>query len=463
MAALSGRNREIVRTLVQSAPDGVVARLQQALAETGDDAILGEVRQLVEAEVRDRELRDRVLAPLAPLCVGDGSDPDRLTFPVQILRLIWRALKTAAPQEMAEVQSAATAYELAIASQKRPEDPAAAYDALLAKCAEALRAPASREFQTIADLGDAARTSGAATLAACLDIAPVVRQAMERLPAWIGHPSDEVTAAARVAFKDAVQIAEDAGPRYFEMLAAHLNPPWKVLRVISAVMERPTERYLAESELQGFAERTTSDIDRALAAISHLDLDSGPSLARAVGHGVGEINNQIYELEHYFELDPTYGWGKHSLEQKNALAGAVESRLKDAERYALEALPSEVSTASKFRRSSPSLEEPPLATIVKRASAALAFSQAVRPFADHGGYSSASRKLQEKISTYLDRYVEEVLETVRAGRCEPTVAHAYLLVAADFAAFVRDEAAADLIRRRAEAVRPPESAPSVPD
>ena len=131
---------EIVRTLVESAPDRVVGRLQRALAESSDYATFADVRQVVEAEARDRELRDSVFAPLAPLCIGDGSDPDRLTFPAEILGLLWRGLKATAPRAIARALTAAETAELAIASQMRPEDPAYAYDALIAKCAEAVRA-----------------------------------------------------------------------------------------------------------------------------------------------------------------------------------------------------------------------------------------------------------------------------------------------------------------------------------
>ena len=49
------------------------------------------------------------------------------------------------------------------------------------------------------------------------------------------------------------------------MLAAQMAHPWMVLRIISAVMDKPSERYLRDSELGGFAERVTDNVlhDRA--------------------------------------------------------------------------------------------------------------------------------------------------------------------------------------------------------
>src|SRR5437660_5267625 len=129
MAALSDRKIEIVRTLVESAPDKIVGGLQKALAETGGDSVLAGVRQLVEAEARDRMLRNTMFSPVAALCVGDGSGAHSLVFPARALAFIWRGLKTAAPIEMAAAHNAAAAMASAIAAEQRLPDPSKAYDA----------------------------------------------------------------------------------------------------------------------------------------------------------------------------------------------------------------------------------------------------------------------------------------------------------------------------------------------
>ena len=93
MAALSERKIAIVRTLVESAPDKVVGSLRQALAETSDESALGGVKRLVEVEVYERNLRNTVLQPIAPMCVGAGDDPHKLTFPSRVLGLVWRGVR----------------------------------------------------------------------------------------------------------------------------------------------------------------------------------------------------------------------------------------------------------------------------------------------------------------------------------------------------------------------------------
>ena len=64
MVTLSDRKIEIVRTLVESAPDRIVGGLQRALAATNGDTVLASVKLLVEAEAADRLLRNTVFQPV---------------------------------------------------------------------------------------------------------------------------------------------------------------------------------------------------------------------------------------------------------------------------------------------------------------------------------------------------------------------------------------------------------------
>src|ERR1700744_4774988 len=99
MVALSDRKIEIVRTLVQSAPDTIVGGLREALLEATGDTVLASVRQLVEAEARAGALRNTVFDPVAPLFAAGRASFEDLSFPPQALALLWRGLKTTAPEE----------------------------------------------------------------------------------------------------------------------------------------------------------------------------------------------------------------------------------------------------------------------------------------------------------------------------------------------------------------------------
>jgi hypothetical protein len=456
MPVLSDRKIEIVRTLVEAAPDRIVGGLQRALAETGGESALAPVRQLVEAEAADRILRNAVFLPVAPLCVGDGTTKDRLTFPAKALALTWRGLKATAPQEVEAATHAAQALASAMAAQQRLPDPTQVFDRVVAAAAQALRAAEVRDFRAVAELCDKARPNGAQAFGACLDISPVVRRAIPRLHEWVEKPATEVSAAARLAFKDAVAIDEDGGPRFFEMLGGHIAPSWMVLRIISAVMDKPTERYLHDSELGGFAERVLDEIDAALKAIGKLDLDAGPAAGREAAESVGRITEETFELEVCMELYKDHGWGKRIFEQKKTLAGLVERILKDAEKLVGQALPVGASGFGRTRKSTPRFENPPDPRAVGRAATALAFAQEVRPFAGHGGFSASHSKIMEKLGDSLEHYVEEAIDIARHGHAEAQLVQAYLIAAAELARFIRDERAAELIRRRAATATPDE-------
>ncbi|MFC3070953.1 hypothetical protein [Phenylobacterium soli] len=447
MAALSERKIEIVRQIVESAPDRVVGGLEAALSETSEDSALAGVRRLVDAEARDRRLRNGVLQPIAPMCVGDGKDPARLTFPARALAAVWRGLKETAPEAVSDAAVAMIDY--------RPgESPNEPFDHLVRLAANALRNRASRDFEIAADVCEAARPGGAELFALCLDLSPVVRRALPKLPEWIAHFGKDTTAAAKLAYKDAVAIADDAGPRFFDMLSAQLAHPWMVLRIISAVMTKPTERYLADSEMSGFGQRVMQEIEDTLKAVSKLDPLAGPEAGRVAAKQVELITFLVSEIETCVELSKEHGWGHEITKHRKSLAAVVESHLRSADKFARAALPTQPPKLRRIRRQMPKLNLMPDPVAVKRAITLLTFSHEVRASANYGGFAAARGKLLEGLGEMLDNYVEELLDLLRTGDAEDEgVGYAFMEVAAEISHLVRDERAAELVRRRTAAVR----------
>lgn len=447
MAALSERKIEIVRSLVAAAPDKVVTALKAALAQTGDDSPLAPVRRLVTAEAADRNLRNIVLQPIAPMCVGDGKDPHSVVFPGRVLGCLWQGLKAIAPHEIEEAA-------LALYDFRPGESSTEPFDLPVRLATEALRAGEPQPFREAAELCDLARPGGAAQLLRCLELSPVVRRAIIRLPEWTAHFGDDIVAAARIVYRDAVAVAEDAGPCFFDMLAAQLPHPWMVLRIISAVMDKPTERYLADSELGGFGERVMSDIDAAIHAITRIDVDGGPAVALAMSNVVELITLQTAELEATIELDREHGWGHRIVKQKIALASAVEGRMREADRYVALSLPTLPEKIKRVVRSVPRLTLPVDPKAVARAITLLSFARDVRNSADFGGFAAMRAKLLEKTGEMLGRYLDELADLIKTGDAgDMEVVQGFLDVVAKFNAIVRDDKAAEPLRRRIAAIR----------
>lgn len=457
MPGLSEQKADIVRRLVETSPDRVVGALNAALAGAGGDSALSDVRRLVEAETQDRRLRNLVLQPAAPLFRVQAGPHGILAFPPKALAHLWRGLKQARPDEIGAI-----AAQLADIYGK--EVSADALDALCQTAGEALRAREPADFAVAARLCDEAMPDGAELLAKCIDLIPVCRDVMPRLGDWITRTTEASTAAARLAYKDAVAVSEDAGVRFFEMLAAQLAHPWMVLLVISAVMDRPCESYFAGSEFAPFALQLMDAIDAGLQSLAQIDVAAGASAGAAAAKRVETISLQIHEIEESIEVKPGGPWAPRLTAQKLALASKVEERLRAAEKATQAALPTHSSRVAKKLKQVPQLSVAPDAKAVTEARALLTFALEVRSSANHGGFAASRGKLIETVGGIIDDHVEETLAELRSGDpLDTAIAAQHLAAAADLRVAMGDEKAAEVIRRRGAAAingRPPAETPA---
>jgi hypothetical protein len=442
MGQISEARLDVVRGLIAQAPDAAVRNLLRALsADGGHDEGLTSIQHLVEAEAADRRARNMTFAPIAPLCCIPGPFT-RLSFPPRTLALIWKAAKAETPDQVAEAK--------ALAANWRPENSPAVFDAICTRTAERLRTGGGA-FEPVVESANAG--GGAEALAGCLDIAEVTRRALNQMPEWLGRMTSEKAAKVRLAYRDAVAVAEDAGPRLFEMLAAHLSEPWLILRVISGVMDKPAEGYLSASEHASFPERVLDDIDRRLAELSAFKAQAGRDAAMTAAQCVQIATTEVSEVEQSIALTPEGIWGKRLARQRKALAATIEAHLRAVDAAVGQALPLQtVRMGPRSRRGVPKLVQDPDPALKETASALLIFVAEVRASAAVGGFASARAKALEVVDARLESYVEDLLEEIRGGESPDLPrARAYLEVAAELCGLARDEKAAQIVRRRAAA------------
>jgi hypothetical protein len=218
-----------------------------------------------------------------------------------------------------------------------------------------------------------------------------------------------------------------------------------ILRIISAVMDKPNERYLHDSELASFAEVVLEEVDLTLKAAAAFRGSGGPPAAHEMARRCTLAVQQIMEIEANVELSRESGWGHRLYKQRAALADSIEARMREAEKAVLEALPLQTGRGKR----GPRLDAPPAPIAVDDALTLLTFSDALHTAANYGGFSASRNRMTEKVGEHLDLYVEEALQALRSD-AEPTLIRDYLDCAADFARLVRGEKAAELIRRRAQ-------------
>lgn len=444
MPGLPDAKLDIVRHLVASAPDKVVDGLRTALASAAGDTALAGVRRVVEAEVAERILRNQVLEPVAPL-FADPSATEALRFAPHALPLLWRGLRAVAPDEVEGAALALETYEPGVTTSEP-------FDLLVERLVDEIDARAQPEIVAGLEAIEAARPGAALALRACLTISPVVRRARMKLPQWIVRTSQEQSAAARIAYRDACRSGDDLGPYFFEMLAAQLAEPWTILRIVAAVMDRPAEAYLAGSELAVFATRLMDTIDLGLEGVAKFDLDGGQAAGDSAAKEVETLTLQIAELENAIELSRDGVWGARIQKQKQVLAATVETRLRELPKVQAAALPSQKVRSARGVVSEPRLHQPPDPAKIERCRSLLAFLAGVRPSANYGGFASTRAKMIEQAGETLDQYVDDVLAAVREGLApDLDIAGGFLEAAAEFAGPIREPRAGEIIRRRSAA------------
>lgn len=435
----------MLKGLLAASPDDVVRGLERAVCKEGASGSLAAVGAMIESEVATRSVRAHALAPVKGLFRARQAD-GRPAFPVPALSLLWKALQADRPDWVKQAQD--SCYYL------DPDEPSPpVFDLLCSHGAEGLRAGARPEFQAVASMLEADRRGSTQTLILALDLAPIVRQPLLRLTDWIQRMTDDRRASARIAYKDAGAMGEGGGPLMFEMLAAHLKHPCQILRVVSAIMDHPGERYLAASELAPFGERAIAAIDAQVALLKGLRPGMGVGAAEQAAQAVHEAVDTITELGQSVQLYRDGPWGQRVVKLKQGLASLVEQRLFEIEEAVALALPMQkLRYSARIVSNAPKLDEPPSDGALRLAVGLLTFSEAVRGCANDGGFAGARGKVHETVGIRIDRYVEDVLEQIRLGDAvDIHRAQEFLDIAAQLMSLVRDRQAGGVVRRRAAA------------
>jgi hypothetical protein len=450
MGRLSEAKLGTVRLLIEQAPDSTLRSLESALAASSGQDELGDLLHgMCRKERADRRARQTVFAPIAPLARKPEQRFSGLSFPPDMLKLLWRGLKQIEPDrtDMAVIE----------ANQPPSEEPTPVFDELCLACVEALGDPDAIAFEPARQRLMHEGREALHRFTLLLELAPVIRSVLPRLDAWVRNLSGDNAAGVRLAFKDACAKDDEGGFLLMEVFYAHLVEPWQVLRLISAVMDRPNERFLAASEMAAFPERLLADIDLRIDTLRKFDANRGAEGGAATAASAYIATQEIAEFEQWIELQREAPWHKRLTEQKKALALAAEQRLKEAEKLVDQALPVQARNGpARGLRPAPRLTDDPNYAVVRKAEGILAFIDESRSAATYGGFGAMRQKVSEAISDRLDRYAEDLIDRLCHDEEEDTSVpdariRAYLEIAAGFLGLTRDPKSAEIVRRRAAA------------
>jgi hypothetical protein len=431
-----------IRALLQRSPDFAVQGLASLLAsDKSNDPSLELVRRLVTAEAADRRLRSLAFEPLAVLCKPPTALP-HLNFPSTTPALLWRAVKAYQPGLDARLEAETHAGRRKTLTLM---------DEICAITAEALATRATPDFAALAERLDAG-PNGCARVVTLLKMTPDLREALAKAPTWLGVGGPDHAAAARIAFRTVSEKGSETGFLFMEVLFAAIEPPAFILKLVSMIMDRPSDRFLAASELRSIGERLLDAIDVHIGHIQAFDPRRGLEGGVAAAAAADAATLIICELETNLTMPREGVWGARIVRQRRALALAMETRLQEIEAAMAAALPVKMLQVNgKKLRGPPNLTKLPDPLATDRLLALAALLSGCRTAAQVNGFGALRTKLMETEDQALDTYVQDVLDLLHRGQAPVEIGRAYLDVAAEAFGLIGDPKAAHLVRRRAVA------------
>ena len=413
MAGLSVAHRVALTALLARCPEVALRAVSAAVAPMGGGRA-AELRMFIGEETRDRLRRAKVLAPLIPMFRARADGVAAMTFPSHVLPRLWRAASEREPDLLPHLD--------------RDEPSAIAV-------ADRFCQAAARVVRDQPDLvwlpgGDeSGRQAGLTDLAACLDLANLVRRGLPSLEVWLKRPDGDQIAELRLLLKDCAGVHFDGAQRVLEMLFAYLDDAVLILRiVIQTSLAAGREGFLSESELAGFVDRLIAGVDVRARKIEAFkpgaDLDRVETVIADLNWCAGVLG----ELDVTLTLNPQSVWGKSVRDARVAIARRLSGLLRAADKAVDEALPLErVQIAGRMTRKAPRLSAPVEGPTADAALSLLKLVGSVRGPASTFGCEADRKTLVNALTDRLSDHADQTLRMINDGEAEDE-AHALGLV-----------------------------------
>lgn len=373
-----------------------------------------ELRFMLAEEVRDRQRRSRVMAPIVPMFRARADGVTAMTFPQQVLARLWKAACAREPELLERLDG-------------DESEAAAVADRICQAAAVVVRDQPDLIWPPEGD--ESVRQTGLADLACCLDLAHLARRGLPSLEIWLKRPDGDQIAELRLLLKDCAGVHADGAQRVLEMLFAHLADAVLILRiVIQTSLAAGREGFLSESELAGFVDRLIVGVDvraqRIEAFKPGADLDRVDAVIADLNWCAGVLG----ELDVTLTLNPQSVWGKSVRDARVAIARRLSGLLRTADKAMDAALPLErVQIAGRMTRKSPNLSAPVDGPAAEAALSLLKLVGSARGPASTFGCEADRKTLVEALTIRLSDHADQTLRLINDGEAEDE-AHALALV-----------------------------------
>jgi len=435
MADLSVAQRAALAQLIAACPDHLLSQLEAlAAAMTGDRAWA--LRDMVEAEVLDRRRRDAAFAPLTPLFRRRDDGLEGLSFPAAIPARLWRLATRNEPELLPQLD-------------RDDELSRMVADRLCLSAASAVRDQGE-------DLWPGASAGQLAELAACFDLAGLMRRCLDYLEAWLGRPGPEATAELKLALRQAASIAPDGAARLMEMLFAHMTDARMMLRVVAhATPTAGRETLLSESELAVFVDRVVTALAHRAAEAAAFDPTAVDSSGRGADAALLKADldwcaETLSEIDMTLPLRADSAWGKAVRQARLKIALRLSELFSAAEKATGKVLPVErTAMAGRMTRPAPRLDEAVDAEAAAKAKALATVIGLVRGPATVFGCEAERRQTAEGLTGKLATWADEALERLNDGEAaDEAIARKRIGLTAELLGLIGAREAQRTVRRR---------------
>ena len=442
MPGLTESQGKIVRSIVQTVPDSGLGQLTAVLSAQMGEHTMADVRDIVMMEMKDRKVRAIVFSPFLSLCTKNQPGKSQSRFPFALPTLLWNALADRAPKLMAQARDMAARWESEellpyIFNQACDE----AIDGLLDN---------DPAFSAVIECLNKASPTGVRDLVSFLKMSALLRDVLLELPLWVSRMNADDALSVRLAYRDAANISSDGPFRLFEVIYTNLESPWTILRVISAALDRPTDQFVANMDLNLFGELLLGQAETLVESIGEVNLDEGLSAGKAITIAAKTIIAITTNFEENLVLGKNGPWGRRIARSKRDLTNACEALLNQVDGLLPRALP--IAAASKNSRAlnrTPNINVAPEPIAEARLEAILVFMASVRSIASVSGIGVLRTRVLTETQEFLEYYGKGALALLTDFSLSTEAVRERVHAVAKYVALVHDEAAAEQLRRRA--------------
>jgi hypothetical protein len=436
MAVLPFQKRALLREMFSSMPIRHLESLSEALSYSKDPKF-SEVAAMIATEESSRRLRDNVFTPFSGFFLNRDKDPkyNGKTFPYSFYRKLWAIL---CEREDGLIPLAV------IDNHHYNISDAAPYSFLgLIKSAAALCRLNGDDFKDVRSgeipyemLEDFAAYCDLYRLA--VDLLGDIKEAIFR-------PDATRSARLRIVFRHAADIHEDGAVRLMEIAYSYLKDPASVLKIISILLDRPSDRFLVMSEMATFGERSIARTENFGVKLTEYRRQPNFSQLSAFGLEASQALKEIHAIQDAIELTKDGPLGKRLSATQGKIIDFIEETIKSYDRPLKDVFPFSGSKG----RSMPRVDGIIKPESIERLKNIIEFCFCVQPLASTCGYLVILNQAFETMGRTAEDFFDGLLELANADN--PPSYNPLMMAferAEEITQIVSGEEKANLMRRR---------------